>query len=287
MWVGGPDGCEFVNHAYETFTGATADELQGRGWIDHIHSDDREEYLRAYRNASARGEQFEAVARCRHADGTSGWMKAIGVPRQAAGGQPAGYVGSSVDITDLKLAEEGLRDADRAKDEFLGTLGHELRNPLAAISNATYVLARLGVGSHPVSLEVIERQTRNMVRIVDDLLDITRIKHGKISLRIELVNVETIARGAVAGTEHERRQSDQQLEASFPPEPVWVLADPARMEQVLTNLLSNASRFAPPGGRIHLSVEREADAALIRVSDNGPGIDPAVLPRIFELFVQG
>jgi CheY-like chemotaxis protein len=220
-------------------------------------------------------------------------MKSIGAERKLEGGEFAGFVGSSIDITNLKEAEDGLRKADRAKDEFLATLGHELRNPLAAISNASYLVASEVRDRNSASLGIIERQTRNMVRIVDDLLDVSRITHGKINLRLGPVNLEAIARDAIAATEHERRRLDQTIDVVIPEEAIWVLADAGRVEQIFTNLLGNASKFAPSGGRIGFSLRREEvggerDAeAVVHIIDNGPGIDPAVLPRVFELFVQG
>ncbi len=195
-------------------------------------------------------------------------------------------------FADLKEAEEGLRNADRAKDEFLATLGHELRNPLAAISHAAFVLATRNAGGRPREIEVIERQTRNMIRIVDDLLDVSRITHGKVSLRPDPVDLNATAHDAIAATEHDRQRLGQTIDASLPADPPWVLADRARIEQILTNLLGNASKFAPIGGRIALSITSERidetrGWATIRVSDNGPGIEASVLPRAFELFVQG
>ena len=292
IWVHGLDGCEYVNSGYETFAGVPASALRKQGWAESIHAEDREGYLAAYRDAFARRAPFEYLARFRRADGAFRWMKSIGLPRILEGGDFVGYAGSSVDITELKEAEEGLRRADRVKDEFLATLGHELRNPLAAISNAAYLLSVKGGRANPSALEIIERQTRNMVRIVDDLLDVSRITQGKVGMRLETLNLEVIARAALAATEHERRRSQHALEDSFPAEPVWVLADAVRLEQTLTNLLSNAAKYAPARGRVRLSVDCEArpDAtawAVIRVSDDGPGIDAALLPRVFDLFVQG
>lgn len=291
IWVHGVTGCEFVNRAYEAFVGVESKALRGTGWTDHIHPDDRPEVLAAYRSAVSSRSGFEFLAPFRRADGEYRWMKSIGSPRELDG-EFAGYVGSSVDITDLKEAEEQLRNADRAKDEFLATLGHELRNPLAAISNAAFMLATSDEDSRPLVTEIIERQTRNMIRIVDDLLDVSRITHGKVSLRLDSVDLKRTAKDSIAATAHERQRLRQVVDVSLPEEPVWVLADAARLEQILVNLLGNASKYAPNGGHVGLSVtsERNDEAyswAMIRVSDDGPGIDPAVLPRVFELFVQG
>src|SRR5258706_8159606 len=128
MWVHGLDGSEFVNRAFEEFAGVPAAKLQKLAWTDLIHPEDRDAFMSSYRGAIAREGYFEQIARFRGHDGTYRWMQSVGAPRKMQGGDFAGLIGSSVAITDLKEAEAGLREADRAKDEFLGTLGHELRN---------------------------------------------------------------------------------------------------------------------------------------------------------------
>jgi two-component system CheB/CheR fusion protein len=291
IWVDSLEGCKFVNRAYEQFAGVPAARLLGRGWTKLLHPEDRDAYLEEYDSTFERESKFERLARFRRADGKYRWMKTVGVPRRGEDGKFIGYVGSSTDITDLKEAENDLREADRAKDEFLGTVGHELRNPLAAISNAAHLLANSDGRGRQIGLGVIERQTRNMMRIVEDLLSVARITHGKITLRMRSVEVESVVRDAISATEHDRVPSRQTLEVSLPPEPTWVRVDTARFEQILVNLLGNASKFTPVGGHMWLDVKREGtgDSAkvVIRVRDDGPGIDPQVLPRIFDLFVQG
>ncbi len=297
IWVNDLAKCKLVNRAFEEFVGIDAATLRESGWAPFVHADDRPQFLEAYRRAFERRQVFVSVARFRRADGVYRWTKSTGVPRFTESGELIGYVGSTVDIHDLKEAEDALRDADRAKNEFLGTLGHELRNPLAAMRSAVYLLAPLArqQDTTGTALTVIERQMGNMVRIVDDLLDVSRITQGKIQLRPEPVDLSAAARHAASATEHDRASTGQSLEMSVPAAPVWVRADAARLDQILGNLLNNASKFTPDGGRIWLHVEREAAAgdgqpggtAVLRVRDNGLGIEPEMLPRIFELFVQG
>ena len=186
-----------------------------------------------------------------------------------------------------KQAEE-LVDLDRRKDEFLAMLGHELRNPLAPISNALHLL-RLQENEAPLQLKarsVIERQVGQLNRLIDELLEISRITTGRVQLRQERIVVSGIVERAVETVQPLIDQHRHQLTVKLPPEPVWLYADAARLEQVLVNLLGNAVKYTEDGGRIWLTLEQEGDAAVLRVRDTGIGIDALLLPRIFDLFTQ-
>jgi two-component system CheB/CheR fusion protein len=192
------------------------------------------------------------------------------------------------DVSERHRIEAALRDADRRKDEFLGMLAHELRNPLAAIMTAGEVLHRRMEDTDAQKLtSVIRRQTRALARMVDDLLDVSRVTLGKIELSKEpLLLSEVAARAAEANREsiaHARITLDLQIDSA----PVWVDGDLTRLEQVLTNLLNNAVKFTPAGGTILLQARHEGDHAVVRVRDTGAGIEAALLPRVFDLFVQG
>jgi PAS domain S-box-containing protein len=175
--------------------------------------------------------------------------------------------------------------ANRTKDEFLAMLGHELRNPLGAISSAAHVLARTAAGNNSTvrASEIIGRQVHHLARIVDDLLDVSRVVAGKVALRLQPVDLGQVARriatlhGGPAGSRHV---------ISVHTAPVWVSADPTRVEQVLTNLLANAVKYTPAGGEIAITVERDGDRAVLSVRDTGVGIRAELLPRVFDLFVQ-
>jgi two-component system, chemotaxis family, CheB/CheR fusion protein len=189
---------------------------------------------------------------------------------------------------ELRRRVEELAAADRRKDEFLAMLAHELRNPLAAISNAGYVLGRKG-SPDPRSAELlamIGRQIRHLSRLVDDLLDVSRFSRGLIELRMAPMELHRAVQGAVETARPHLEQRRHTLEVSLPDEPLWLEADVTRIEQVLANLLHNAAKFTPPGGAVRLSAGREGDEAVVRVSDNGAGISPELLPQIFDLFVQ-
>jgi PAS domain S-box-containing protein len=194
-----------------------------------------------------------------------------------------------------RLAEElrqrvaDLAAADRRKDEFLAMLAHELRNPLAAISSAGQVLGQTRSAVDPRAAEltaVIGRQTRHLTRLVEDLLDVSRFTRGKIELRKGPLDLRQAVQGAVESTRPLIDRRRHELEVSLPDEPLWLEADATRIEQVLANLLHNAAKFTEPGGHIALSVERHGDEVAVAVRDDGSGIEPELLPRIFDLFVQ-
>ncbi|HEX9942821.1 MAG TPA: ATP-binding protein, partial [Thermoanaerobaculia bacterium] len=189
---------------------------------------------------------------------------------------------------ELRQRVEELAAADRRKDEFLAMLAHELRNPLAAISHAGYVLDRKGAGDPRTSelLAMIGRQIRHLSRLVDDLLDVSRFSRGRIELRTGPVELRRAVEGAVEAARPLVEQRRHTLAVSLPAEPLWIEADLTRIEQVLANLLHNAAKFTAPGGRIDLTAERQGCEAVLRVRDDGAGIAPDLLPHVFDLFVQ-
>jgi PAS domain S-box-containing protein len=203
-------------------------------------------------------------------------------------GEIAGAATIARDITERKRSEAALREADRRKDEFLATLAHELRNPMAPLSNALQAL-RLA-GSDPALIEqahgMMERQLSHLVRLVDDLLDVSRITTGKIELRRERVELRTIVDSALETSRPLIDRSGHRISVTLPNEPLVLYADPTRMAQVLSNLLNNAAKYTDRGGRVALAVRQEGDQAVITVEDDGIGIAPEVLPRLFEIFSQ-
>lgn len=192
------------------------------------------------------------------------------------------------DISDRKQAEDALREADRSKDAFLATLSHELRNPLAPIRNAIAILQLQGLppGEARWALEVIDRQTRQMTHLIDDLLDVSRVTRNRLELRRERVDLAMIVPAAVETSRPLFAAGGVELTVSQPPEPVWLDADPARLSQVLSNLLNNAAKFTGRGGQVWLTTERLGDEAVVTVRDTGIGIPPEMLAGIFEMFSQ-
>jgi PAS domain S-box-containing protein len=185
-----------------------------------------------------------------------------------------------------ECAREEAEAANRAKDEFLAMLGHELRNPLSAVRNAI-AAATLGDASRARALEIARRQTDQLGRIVDDLLDVARITQGRVRLRRERVAFAEVLQRAVDGARATMAERGHALTLATPPEPIWVEGDSARLEQAVANLLTNAAKYTPPGGIVQVAAERDGADAVLRVRDNGIGIAPDVLPRIFDLFTQG
>jgi signal transduction histidine kinase len=192
------------------------------------------------------------------------------------------------EIDERRGAEEALRIVDRRKDEFLATLAHELRNPLAPVRNALHLLQAAGSDARTQAdaRAIIERQVRQMVRLVDDLLDVSRITTGKLALRRERVELRAVAAAALEAVEPLIRERGHQLAVELPPEGVSVNADPTRLAQVFLNLLNNAAKFTDPGGRIAFSLAVREGEVLARVSDSGIGIAPQVIDEIFEMFAQ-
>jgi len=216
-------------------------------------------------------------------EGTLGWRvhDYLFVPVFGADGKVVAVAGTTRDVTEI-------RDADRRKDEFLAMLAHELRNPLAPIASAIALLQR-DSGASPVRREaqaIIARQTGQLRRLVDDLLDVARITTGRIHLQRDWVRLADIVESAVQSVRALIEQQAHELVVRLPEEAVWLCADAARVQQVLVNLLNNAAKYTPRGGRIALDVAWSEENVQITVWDNGIGIEPQLLPRIFERFTQ-
>ena len=191
------------------------------------------------------------------------------------------------DVTDHKRYEEALRDQDRRKDEFLATLAHELRNPLAPIRNGLQILRLAPDGEDALEIrEMMERQLAHMVRLIDDLLDVSRISRGKFELKRELVQVQDVLDHAIETSQPLIEAGRHELIIQPPNEPVWLDGDLTRLAQVVSNLLNNSAKYTPNGGRITLSAGFEGDNAIIRVTDNGSGISAEMLTQVFEMFTQ-
>jgi PAS domain S-box-containing protein len=200
----------------------------------------------------------------------------------------AGVVSYYFDSTRLRRAEHALREADRRKDEFLATLAHELRNPLAPIRNGLQLMRFAGSdpGAAAPILEMFERQVNHLVRLVDDLMEVARVTRGRIELRKETVDLGAMLKSAIETSRPLIEAAHHELTVSVPDEPVALIADPVRLAQIIANLLNNAAKYTEEGGRIALAVRREGEYAVISVRDSGVGIPLDVLPRVFDLFSQ-
>jgi len=229
-----------------------------------------------------------AEARLEREDGQQFDLLLGSGPLRDAEGCVVGFVATLTDITELREAEEALREADRRKDEFLATLAHELRNPLAAISNAAEVARRSpdDEEARTWSAEVIERQVQQLGHLVDDLLDISRISRGKVQLRKELIDARSIVERAAQVVGPQMAEKGHELSIAVHEGRMAVEADATRLEQILVNLLSNAAKYTDAGGRITLSAWPEGGELVLRAEDTGIGIAPEKLPLVFELFEQ-
>ena len=200
-----------------------------------------------------------------------------------------GAVVTFLDITERRQAAEELQEGVRRREQFLAMLSHELRNPLAAILSATRVLsaAQWNTTECEEAGQVVARQANHMARLLDDLLDVARITRGHIALRMEMVDLREPARAAIESLRPLMAERQTQLTIEITDEPVRIIGDPTRLQQIQANLLSNASKYTERGGQVRFELRAENGLAMIRVSDNGRGIEPEMLPRIFDLFVQG
>jgi PAS domain S-box-containing protein len=257
-------------------------------WRQAVHPDDRDRAEAEVRAAAAGGTPLDTEFRIVRPDGEMRWVAARGRVFPGPDGRPERMVGINIDITERKAAEEALKEADRRKDEFLATLAHELRNPLAPIRNALKILQL--AGGDPTAADsaraIMERQVGQMVRLIDDLLDVSRITRNRVVLRRGPVPLAEVVDLALEHSRPALEAGGHSLTVSLPPEPLVLDADSARAVQVLTNLLNNAAKYTPPGGRVTLAAERDGSVAVIRITDSGIGIAAADLGRIFEPFTQ-
>jgi PAS domain S-box-containing protein len=253
-----------------------------------VHPDDRAEVIRRCERCRDAGDDFEMEFRVVYPDGSVHWLYDRGRTLLDAAGRAKTMTGACVDITDLSHAREALRRSDRQKDDFLATLAHELRNPLAPLRTGLHVLQR-GKDLPPETARIhaiMERQLDHMVRLVDDLLDIARISQGKIALRQELVMLQAVLEQALDICRPLVQAQGHTLVWEGVDPRLHVQGDATRLVQVVGNLLNNAAKYTPPGGRVTLRAGAQGDELRIEVEDTGIGIPPAALERVFDRFAQ-
>ncbi|TWU00636.1 Sensor histidine kinase TodS [Botrimarina colliarenosi] len=285
-WMADPKGSLFwYNKRWYDYTGTTLEEMQGWGWRAVQHPDHVDRVVEKVQRHWDTGEVWEDTFPLKSKDGEYRWFLSRALPIRNEAGQIVRWLGTNTDITEQRTAELALKEADERKNEFLAMLAHELRNPLAPICYGLDLIAR-EQAYDAEQLDVVRHQVDQMVRLIDDLLDVSRIMRGKIELRRSVLDLTALVERTAAGVEGVVRQRDQGLRVSVPEGPVWVNADTVRLSQVIGNLLNNASKYSNSGAQIDLRLEATPDKAVVSVTDNGIGIDANLLPQVFDLFTQ-
>jgi PAS domain S-box-containing protein len=275
-------GLTDMNEAFLRMTGFTREEALGKTWQELTPPEFHEPSRRAVYEVLTYGENTPYVKQYFRKDGSRWW----GLFAARKVGQD--IVEFALDVTEQRKAEESLRIADRKKDEFLATLAHELRNPLAPIRNGLQI-ARLMTRSEPTvqrTVEMMDRQLSHLVRLVDDLLDVGRITSGKLELRRQPLSLAQVVASSVESTRTVIENQRHELLVEPSDDELYVLGDIDRLSQVFINLLSNAAKYTEPGGTIRVTLERENEEAVVRVIDTGIGIPQGEAENVFELFSQ-
>jgi PAS domain S-box-containing protein len=275
-----------ANKNYELWLGYNPEQMYGRHVRD-ILGESAWQTLSPYIERALAGEIVDFEIQTPYLN-EGRWVHTTYAPDVDAEGQVRGIVVHALDISERKRAEEALKEIARRKDEFLAMLAHELRNPLAPISNAVQIMKRSSVDETRFAWcrDVINRQVEHLVRLVDDLLDVSRISRGKIELKKEILEVSAIVQRAIETSQPLIDARRHEFTVQLPPEPVYVEGDLVRLSQVVSNLINNAAKYTDEGGRIKLTVEPADGEVFIRVRDNGRGIEPSALPSLFQLFYQ-
>jgi len=289
VWMCDSEGRNtYASESFLRLVGITQEECSGDGWGHFLHPDEAEATIVAWKECVRTGGVWDREHRFKGVDGQWHSVLARGVPVKDEGGRILGWVGINLDISRLKQAEEALREGDRRKDEFLATLAHELRNPLAPVRNAVQLLHMKGPAIPELqwARDVIDRQMQAMTRLIDDLMDLSRISRNKLELRKERVELATVVQGAVETSRPLIEEQGHELVVSLPPEPIFLNADVTRLAQVFLNLLNNAAKYTERGGRIDLRAERQGSDMVVSVKDTGIGISSEHLSKLFTMFSQ-
>jgi PAS domain S-box-containing protein len=301
----GPDGdTTFMSPNFLSVTGARREQVMGFGWLDLVHPDDRDHLMQSWQEALRAQVIFQGEFRLRVATGEYRWYRTRVVPDRDDSGAITGWVGAKVDLHELQLAlderasavekaEHARRLAEEAshlKDEFLATASHELRTPLNAIVGWVHVLQSGALHDDEQrrqAVNAIDRNAKIQTRLIEDLLDVSRMIQGRVSLTVSPLDLRAVIDAAVETIRHAAQAKDIAIEVEQPDDPLGVIGDEHRLQQIIWNLLANSVKYTPRGGRVAVSLARERGRAVLRVKDSGDGIDPAFLPHVFEPFRQG
>lgn len=303
VWMSGTDkGCEYFNQGWLKFTGQSLERELGNGWTEGIHPDDLEARLQVYTTSFDARRPFELEYRLRRFDGEYRWVLDTAIPRYTPDGIFAGYIGSCLDITERKQAEQEreallaraeaecarAEEASRLKDEFLATVSHELRTPLNAILGWARILVRENLDAETISraIKTIERNAKSQAQLIEDILDVSRIITGKLRLDAQAIDLVAVIQSALDSVRPAADAKEIRIQSTLELDTGPIFGDLARLQQVVWNLLSNAIKFTPQGGQVHIGLKRIGSHAEIVVADTGQGIKQEFLPHVFDRFRQ-
>ena len=279
---------DYYNQGWYDFTGMEVGSTNGDGWNDLFHPDDQARAWKIWRHSLETGDPYEIQYRLRHHSGEYQWTLGRALPMRDDSGKITRWMGTCTNIHEQKLCEEKLKDADTKKDEFLAMLAHELRNPLAPICAAAEILS-LGKIDEPLvkrTSEIILRQVKHMTSLVNDLLDVSRVRTGLIELKKTPQDIRRIVDGAIEQVNPIIRARRHHLMLHVPPQTAMVNGDKERLTQVVVNLLSNAAKYTNEGGNILLKIEVTDASVIFKIEDDGIGMATDLVGRVFELFTQ-
>ena len=289
-WMADPDGRVHWHNDrwFEYFGAPPPDADPERDWETFVHPQDLPTVQEKWKQAVQSGSRYIIKARLRSASGEYRTFAGLAAPLRDASGRIVQWFGTNTDVTDIELAQEEMAAANRRKDEFLAMLAHELRNPLAPICTAAELLRAASADEGRVrrTSEIISRQVEHMTKLVDDLLDVSRVTRGLISLQEEVLDVRSLVNSAYEQVQPLIQARKQRFMLTPLPHPAWVRGDRTRLVQVFSNILNNAAKYTPPGGSIQVEISDTAEEVEIAVEDNGIGISRDLLAHIFELFTQ-
>ncbi|HEY0491448.1 MAG TPA: PAS domain-containing protein [Telluria sp.] len=288
-WMADADGrLHWYNDRWFDYTGAAPEQLDEGRWLDFIHPEDRPLLVAERTRAHASGEPYDVKARIRSAQGEYRTFFIRAAPLHDSSGAIVQWFGTDTDVTAIETAQGELRAANRRKDEFLAMLAHELRNPLAPIATAAELLKLTALDESRVrqTSHIIGRQVAHMTKLVDDLLDVSRVTRGLVTLQEETLLLNSLVADAVEQVHAMLETKHHHFTIDVPDDKLCVRGDRTRLIQVFSNLLNNAAKYTPADGRIALRLRAVDGYAEIGVEDNGIGIAPALLPYVFDLFTQ-
>ena len=289
-WIADEHGSlVWANRRWTEYTGRSLEEVMGDGWQVVQHPEHRERVVDKLERHFRTGEPWEDTFPMRSATGEYRWFLSRALPIREGDGKIVWWFGTNTDVTAQRQAEDALREADRRKDEFIAVLAHELRNPLAPVRNAVEVLRRTGTSDPRIERihVIIARQVTHMARLIDDLLDVSRIQRGQLLLRCEPCDLGTIARQTAEDYRPSFEAAGLDLVIDIPDEPIAIYGDPIRVAQMLGNLLQNAARFTESGRAVlRATTDLARGCAAVTVLDTGIGMEKSLVERLFDPFAQ-